>query len=368
VKRLDLGHPVIPVLFVLTFLPPCSIEAQTVLERRLDDLIEPLVAGQTFSGSILVAREDRVLLTRGYGLADRTRGVPNTPATKFRIGSLTKAFTAAAVLLLQEDGSLDDDDPLARFIPDYPAGDRITLRHLLSHTSGIPNFTALPEYDDYSQHPATWPGTIALFKDLPLEFEPGSRFRYSNSNYIVLTYVIEQAAGCTYAQFLQQRIFEPLGMHDTGYDHNDPALPEMSCGYAFDSDAGELREASHIDMTVPGGAGGLYSTVGDLFLWHRALCDDRLLTPASRELMFTPVRNGYGYGWTIQTAFADRLTISHQGGINGFLSVIWRFPDEDLLIVALSNSISEETARLLGRLPAVVLFGSSSSISGETYR
>jgi CubicO group peptidase (beta-lactamase class C family) len=309
-----------------------------------------------FSGSILVAREGRVLLAKGYGLADRERGVPNTPATKFRIGSLTKAFTAAAVPLLQQDGKLDDDDLLERFIPDYPEGDRIFLRHLLSHTSGIANFTALPEYDEYSQHPTTLLRTIEQFRDLPLEFEPGSRFRYSNSNYILLAYVIEQVAGSTYGEFLRQRIFEPLGMNDTGYDHNDPALPEMARGYAFEADSGELREASYIDMTVPGGAGGLYSTVRNLLIWHQALTDDRLLTPASRALMFTPVRNGYGYGWGIQTAFADRLTISHQGGINGFLSVIWRFPDEDLVIVVLSNSISEETSRLMGRIPAVVLF------------
>ncbi len=355
-KRRITKHRFIPIFSILLVLPLFSIKAQSALEQRIDDLIEPLVAGHTFSGSILVAREGRVLLANGYGLADREGGVPNTPATKFRIGSLTKAFTAAAVLLLQEEGKLDDDDPLARFIPDYPEGDRITLRHLLSHTSGIPNFTALPEYAEYSIHPATLPGTIALFRDLPLEFEPGSRFRYSNSNYIVLSYVIEQVTGSTYEEFLRQRIFEPLGMNDTGYDHNDPALPGMARGYDFDAEAGKLREASYIDMTVPGGAGGLYSTVRDLLIWHQALSDDRLLTPASRALIFTPVRSGYGYGWGIQTAFADRLTISHQGGINGFLSAIWRFPDEDLVIVALSNSISEETSRLLGRIPAVVLF------------
>jgi CubicO group peptidase (beta-lactamase class C family) len=287
-----------------------------------------------FSGAVLIGYRGKVIFEKGYGLANYELQVPITPRTKFRLGSLTKAFTAAAILQLAEKGQLALDDPVSRYLPDYPQAEKITLHHLLTHTSGIPNFTALPEYPKFKLNPTTLDRTINLFRKLPLKFEPGTKFDYSNSNYILLTAIIEKVSGKSYADYLRENIFLPLNMLDTCYDDLNVVIKHRARGYSLKD--GLLVNAPYIDMSVPAGAGGLLSTVEDLFAWDQGLRQDRILKADSREKMFTPFLEGYGYGWEIKKV-DGRLIAQHGGGIEGFVSQFVHFLDEDLCLIILSN-------------------------------
>lgn len=288
-----------------------------------------------FSGSVLVARDGQVVFSKGAGLANLELDVVNTAQTKFRIGSVTKQFTAAAILLLQERGKLSVSDPVCKFLSSCPAGwKEITLRHLLSHTSGIPNFTDLDGYVENAHAPVTNESMIARFKDLPLDFQPMQGWKYSNSGYFLLGAVIEKASGESYENYLRQNIFVPLKMSNSGFDRHEYVLKQRATGYSLKDDAPINSE--YLDMTQPGGAGSLYSTVEDMFLWNEALYGGKLLQPKSLEQMMTPVKNDYCYGLVSGTALS-RKTIGHDGGINGFSSFIIRFLDDRLTVVVLRN-------------------------------
>jgi CubicO group peptidase (beta-lactamase class C family) len=186
---------------------------------RMEEIIQGYVQKRTFMGSVLVARDGDILLNKGYGMANVEWDVPNSPATKFRVGSITKQFTAASILLLEQRGLLKTTDPIKKYFPEAPAAwDPITLHHLLTHTSGIPNFTASPSYATLRVTGTTIDKTIATFKDSPLDFPVGEKMAYSNSGYLVLGYVIEKVSGQSYASFLEENIFKPLSMNDSGYD------------------------------------------------------------------------------------------------------------------------------------------------------
>jgi CubicO group peptidase (beta-lactamase class C family) len=295
-----------------------------------------------FTGSVLVAQDGVVLLSKGYGLADREQGIQNTPQTRFRLGSVTKQFTAMAILILQQQGKLDVQDPICQYIDACPqAWQAITIHHLLTHTSGIHNFTNMLSYRRFMAEPTTPEQTMDVFKDLPLDFQPGERFKYSNSGYIVLGSIIERVSGQTYEAFLQQAIFTPLNMDNSGYEHPDSGV---AVGYGRDSTD---KSADFIDMSVPYAAGALYSTVEDMLLWDQALYTEQLLPQSMLQLMFTRHASmgednlSYGYGWMIMED--DQRTIfQHGGGINGFRSLIVRYPEEKVLVVILSNQ--ENTA------------------------
>jgi CubicO group peptidase (beta-lactamase class C family) len=331
------------------------------LKASMDAYVQAHVAVNHFSGAVLVARGGQVIFEKGYGPADAEWNVPNSPQTKFRLGSVTKQFTAAAILLLQEQGKLSVQDPVCRFLAPCPeAWAPITVHHLLTHTSGIPNLTDFPDYRSTMGLPSPAAKTIDRFSGKPLEFVPGSTFKYSNSGYIVLGLIVEKASGMPYAAFLSERILKPLQMNDTGYDDPAVVLSRRASGYALDGE--RLRNAAFIDMTVPGGAGALYSTVEDLLKWDQALYTDRLLAAASREAMFTPFKQNYAYGWTVTApspATFGRRQIAHGGGINGFATYIARFPDDKVTVVVLSNLES-------GR-PAVVARDLAAIVFGEKY-
>jgi CubicO group peptidase (beta-lactamase class C family) len=302
---------------------------------EVDGLLESYVDSGQFSGSVLIAREGEVLVSKGYGLADREGGIPNTPQTKFRLGSVTKMFTAAAVLLLQEQGRLNVRDAVCDYLADCPpAWQAVTIHHLLTHTSGIPDLTNFPEYPSWRATPSPPLETLSRFSGRPLDFPTGTQWRYSNSGYIVLGLVIEQAAEQSYEAFLEENIFIPLNMTNTGYDHNSNGL---AVGYVRDG------EADFIDMSIPFAAGGLFSTVEDLYLWDQALFSGTLLTEDSLAEMFSehaaipdPEGAAYGYGWIIGQKNGRRV-FDHRGAIEGFVSLIAHYPDEDVLIVILSN-------------------------------
>ena len=301
----------------------------------MDQVIRASADADQFSGAVLVAREGEVLLDQGYGFANREWRVPNDGDTKFRLGSLTKQFTAVAVMLLSERGLVDLDAPVNTWLPDAPAAwDRVTLRHLLTHTAGVPNFTAFEDYQALKAQPASIASLIARFSDRPLDFQPGEGWAYSNSGYILLTAIIEAASGETYADFVAANLFQPLGMTDSGYDSHDAILPRRASGYTPTQSG--VANADYVDMTIPQGAGALYSTSHDLLKWEQGLFGGRLLTPASLAILTTPVRKNYAMGLSVVEA-NGRTLISHNGGIEGFNTFMAHDPDDATTVIVLGN-------------------------------
>jgi len=312
----------------------------------LDSYLSHLVATGVLSGSVLV-QQNGMLFNKGYNLADVDTQIPNTPQTRFRIGSNTKQFTAMAILILQEHGKLHVQDHICRYIPTCPADwQPITIAQLLTHSSGIPDYTNFPDFVSTWTQPTTPEALVARFKDMPLDFTPGSVFRYSNSGYVLLGYIIERVSGESYTTFLQQNIFAPLKMHNTGYDTTYPALPQHATGYY----ANRSTPAPY-DMSVLYSAGALYSTVEDLYLWDSALLAGKLVSHQTLDAMFTmhmpcppsgpggcllSTDKGYGYGWFIGSEPQGKL-IYHVGRIDGFVTFNGFYPDRHLIVVVLSN-------------------------------
>ena len=297
-----------------------------------------------FMGNAIVVRDGAVVFAKGYGMANLEHQVPNARSTKFRIGSITKQFTAAAILQLQDRGLLDVQAPVATYLPDYPNGDLITIHHLLTHTAGIPNLTSFPDYLEWMKQPTTLEDLLARFRELPLEFEPGEQFRYSNSGYVLLTQIIEQVSGQSYADYLQTQLFTPLGLENTGYEHPLAVIDSLASGYQFTGEG--YQQAEFINMAVPAGAGGLYSTPDDLIRWQQFLinADNRppdILSDAAIAAMSTPhipmgedaPELSYGYGLVVG---ANGFTF-HGGGINGFLTYLGSLPDQGITVAVLSN-------------------------------
>ena len=304
--------------------------------RQAQDLIKPYLEAESFSGSILVAKEGTPVWRESFGAADREWDVANTADTKFRLGSITKQFTATAILQLVDQRKLSVDDPISKYYVDAPAAwSKVTIKHLLTHTSGIPSYTALPGFfEKSSMSPLSPDGIIKLTRDMPLEFEPGTKYNYDNTGYILLGYVIEKVSGETYADYVAKNIFTPLGMKDSGYDVGSVILRHRASGYQGSKDG--WKNADYLDMTLPYAAGSLYSTVDDLLIWDRALADGKILTPASRQAMFTDYGHHYGYGWRIDQE-AGHERVGHGGGINGFSTGIARYPKDGVVAVVLSN-------------------------------
>jgi D-alanyl-D-alanine carboxypeptidase len=324
------------------------------IEARAAAVIQPYVSDHAFSGTVLIAKDGKPVFAQGFGQANYELDVPNSRDTKFRIGSITKQFTATAILQLAESGKLGIDDPVSKYYADAPhAWDKITIRHLLTHTSGIPSYTDIPKFFESESRTARTPEEIIkLTRDKPLQFEPGSKFAYDNSGYILLGYIVEKVSGETYAAYVQKHIFDALGMNNSGYDLSDKVIPNRAQGYQFDK--GQMINAPFLDMSLPYAAGSLYSTVDDLLIWDQALYDGKPLMPASMRQMFTDYGNKYGFGWVIDQKFGH-IHIWHNGGINGFHTVFGRYPDDKLTVVVLSNFVSAPVERIEGELAGLYL-------------
>lgn len=309
-----------------------------------------------FNGSALVADNGAVILKRGYGMANMEWSIANTPDTKFRLGSITKQFTAALVLQLVEEGKVDLNAPLTRYLPDYPPknGDRITVHQILNHSSGIPGYTELPQFREWALVPSTPAAFVAKFSKLELLFQPGTKFSYSNSAFFVAGYLVEKVTGKPYADVLRERIFEPLGMRDSGYDLPSTLLSKRASGYDATFDG--YRNTGYIDMTLPYAAGSLYSTAEDLYKWDQGLYGDVILKPSSKEKMFTPGLANQGYGFVVRTQDGVK-TISHGGAINGFNSVIVREPDTKRLVVLLNNTGGAPLQEMESKIRAILRGG-----------
>jgi D-alanyl-D-alanine carboxypeptidase len=319
---------------------------RTKLFETEDAYIRSETAKQFFRGSVLVGIDGKIVFEKAYGPGDEEWGNANTVRTKFRIASLSKQFTAACILLLQERGRLNVHDPISRYLPGLPlAWQAITIHELLTHTSGVPNSTSSAENASGDRIGATPQQLIDHVVNKPLNFAPGTNWSYSNTGYILLGIIVEKISGQSYADFLKTNIFEPLGMRDSGYDRARDIINERASGY--DLIDGHIVNADFIDMSVPFSAGGIYSTVEDMYRWNEALAEDRkLLSAESRKQMFTEypeaVHEGqhYGYGVVISRLKFGRLLYYHGGGVEGFSSSIQRYPSDRVCIVVLSNLAS----------------------------
>lgn len=290
--------------------------------------------------SVLVSRDGKILLEQSIGYADIENDLPISGKTKFRIGSVTKQFTAVAILKLIEDGKLQLEDTLDRFLPDFPRGDEVTIHHLLSHTSGIPSFTDDPNFFATVTEPTTEEALIATFAGKEFSFTPGTDFHYNNSGYFLLGHIVRKVTGKSLGQYWNEQFFIPLQMNDTGVHEPGLNLDQEAKGYAFDGEKAE--PALDWDMSRAGGAGAIYSTVGDLFKWNEAIFSGKVISEESSSKALTVSDQSkdsmnYGYGWTIAEDRGLRQ-VSHNGGLQGFQSVLTRFPDQNLTIAILHNS------------------------------
>jgi CubicO group peptidase (beta-lactamase class C family) len=302
---------------------------------RMEQVVQSYVDSKQFMGAALVARDGKVLLSKGYGFANLEWGVLNSPASKFRLGSITKQFTAACILLLEERGKLKVDDPVKKYMTDAPAAwDKVTIFNLLTHTSGIPSFTGFPDYASTEAIATTPEKLVARFRDKPLEFQPGEKWNYSNSGYVLLGYLIEKISQQSYSEFVQENIFTPLGMKDSGYDSNSAIILHRASGYT-PSAKGTIH-AGYIDMSIPFSAGSLYSTTEDLLRWEQGLMGGKLLSVASLAKMTTPFKNDYAFGLAVHAVNGHKV-IEHGGGIEGFNTEIAYYPEDKLTVVVLAN-------------------------------
>jgi len=311
--------------------------AQTKYEKLVGNYMEAQANVNHFSGSVLIMKKGKVLLRQAYGLADREWNVPNTADSRFRIGSLTKQFTAACILQLVEQKKLDLTDKLSRFFPGYPKGDSVTIHMLLNHTSGIANYTDIRAFENVAPLPYSKDSIVRFFSDQPYNFSPGSRWSYSNSGYFLLGMILEKVSGQSYGSYLQDHIFSRLSMNNTGEDRLDTILPMRSHGYSKMDN--KYVNAQVISMEWPFSAGVLFSTVDDLYKWDRALYGTSILSEQSKQKMFSPGMRNYGYGVIIDSV-EGHLRIWHNGGIPGFLSHITRLVNDDICIIVLSNNES----------------------------
>lgn len=340
-------------LAVVVFALVGALAASAQAPARFDELVQSYVTNRSFMGAVLVARGSDVVFSKGYGLANVEWDIPNTPATKFRLGSITKQFTAASILLLEERGKLKVEDPVSKYVPDAPpAWNAVTIAHLLTHTSGIPSFTSFPEYKNREPFATPTEQIVSWFRDKPLEFQPGLTMNYSNSGYVLLGYIIERITGDSYERFVQQNIFTPLGMKDSGYDSNTAIIKNRASGYS--PGPGGRVNAGFIDMSIPHAAGALYSTTEDLLRWEQGLFGGKLLSPASLQKMTTPAKNNYAFGLVVLSV-AGHKTIMHNGGIEGFNTMLAYFPDDKLTVVVLSNMNGPAVDELGQRLGPMAL-------------
>src|SRR6187397_28117 len=330
---------------------------------KLDTLMSAYAKLHKFNGSVLVAKNGVVLLNKGYGYRNATDKVANNEQTIFQLGSVTKQFTSAVILKLQEEKKLSVSDKVSNYFPGYPKGDSITIEHLLTHTSGIYNYTNDANFmSNEVTKPANREKIMALFKDKPFDFSPGTSWNYSNSGYSLLGYIIEAVTKKPYEQAVRKYIFTPLGMTHSGFDFTHLKSKEKATGY-FKLNDKENVPAPIVDSTVSYSAGAIYSTTSDLYLWHKALEQNKVLSKEQQEKAYTPVKNRYGYGWSIDSVEGKRR-VSHGGGIHGFVTNISRVPEDDICIVLLSNT-SDAAISAITKSIFAILYGKEYELPKE---
>lgn len=343
-----------------------STQAPSALAGAIDASIGGYYKPNEPGATVIVVKDGKTVFRKAYGMADSVAKKPMSPDMVLRLGSITKQFTAVAILMLAEEGKLALGDDITRFFPDYPTGGKkITVEHLLTHTSGIVSYTSKPGYVTGMAKDLTVAQMIDSFKNDPLEFEPGTQYRYNNSGYFLLGAIIEKVAGQPYASFLEQRIFTPLGMANTAYEGHERGKAPRALGHSRDGQA--WGRSAALSMTQPYAAGSLVSSVDDLARWDAAVSAGKLLKPASWQRAFTPYTladgksTGYGYGWQIDQLLGTPA-IGHGGGINGFLTYAQRLPAHKVFVAVLSNADGGLVS------PTVVASKAAAIAIGKPYR
>jgi len=312
---------------------------------QYDRQVQAYVRNGDFSGSVLVAKNGRAVFQKSYGLANHEWNIPNSERAKFHIASVTKTFTAAAILNLEQQGKLKLSDPLSKYIPDFLNGDRITIEQLLAHSSGLPDFYSLPEYPIKKYQRVTLPDLIAWVKTKPLDFLPGSKSSYSNTGYGFLAYIIEQVSGEPYEEFVAREILKPAGLKDTATFRDDAIIPDRAAGYQPGLGDHGLRNALSYDKTILTGSASLYSTTADLYAWSRTLFSDKLV-----DLRQTP------YGWNARETKTRHKYLEQDGRAPGFVSHVSLFLDDQLTVIVLSN-LEDAAANVLADDLAAIALG-----------
>ncbi len=308
----------------------------------------------------LISRKGEVVYHAAFGKANLEHQVEMRTDHIFRIGSITKQFTAAAILKLWEEGKLSLDDDITKFLPDYPTqGQKITVRHLLNHTSGIKSYTSLERWDAQEHRRDLTPlEMIDSFKDEPMDFAPGDEFRYNNSGYFILGYIIEQVTGQEYGTYVEETFFQPLGMAHSSYDRTQNILPNRANGYGA-GESGYLN-APYLSMTQPYAAGSLLSTVADLHTWYQAVVAGKVISPESFALATSPtvLNNGktenYGFGWSL-SEIEGSPAFGHGGGIHGFLTASTFLPEEEVFVTVFSNCNCNNPNGVSNKLAAMAI-------------
>lgn len=349
-------------LLCLFFIPPAIAQ---VPEKQFDSLLDAQFPTGGPGAVVLLAKEGTVLYEKAFGLANIEQSLPMKTTDVFRIGSNTKQFTAVAILQLAEAGKLTLQDDITKYIRTYPThGKKITIENLLTHTSGIANYTGLPGFNDLKRKSMTPIELVAFFKDAPMDFDPGTDFRYDNSGYILLGYIIEKITGQPYARYIRENIFQPAGMIHSFYDLPQELIPDRITGYK--KAGAHYVNADFLDMSLPYAAGALLSTAGDLCRWYRTLVSGKIIGSASLQKAWSSYRlpggrpTGYGYGWFTGNV-RGRPAVKHVGVVNGFVTYTAYLPKEKITVVILSNS--ESTGDL--NLPASELIAAA---LGTPYR
>ncbi len=311
------------------------------LAQELDKMLTGIYKAEAPGAAVIVTKNDKPIFRKGYGMADLELGVKVEPDMIFRIGSITKQFTAVAILMLAEQGKLNLTDDLNKFLPDFPTHEhKITVEQLLVHTSGIKSYTGMPEWMPLMRKDLTLQELLDIFKNQPMDFAPDERWDYNNSAYVLLGAIIEKISGASYGDFIQKNIFAALGMKHSSYGSATRIIPRRIPGYEKGNDG--YQNAAYLSMTQPYAAGSLLSSVDDLALWDAALYTNKLVQQASLQRAWTSYRlkNGeatnYGYGWALGEYEGHRL-IMHGGGINGFITNAIRLPNEHIYVAVLTN-------------------------------
>ena len=325
------------VLFITTFGQDKS--------EKLDELLKAYVNQSRFNGSVLVIKDGETLLDKGYGLSNVKENLLNKANTIFQVGSITKQFTAAIILKLQEDKKINIQDKLSKYFPGFPNGDSITIEHLLTHTSGIYSYTNDRNFmSSKVSQPHTRQQMISLFKDKPLQFTPGTKWRYSNSGYLLLGYIIEDLTGLTYQQAVRQYIFNPLQMHNSGFDYTQLNNQQKATGYLQLVD--EMNTpAPGIDSTISFASGSIYTTTADLYKFQQGMQSYAIISKSTLEKASTPFMNNYGYGFEIDSVAGKRI-IGHSGSIHGFVSNLVWVPGENTVVILLNNATSPHLGKI----------------------
>ncbi len=330
-----------------------SMEAST-LDEKIDSYILSYTKTNDFSGCVLAKKKSETLYSKCFGMANVEFDVPNSPDTKFKIGSISKQFTAAGILLLEEKGLLKTEDRLVKYLPEYPTAGNITIHHLLTHTSGILDIYALPNFQEINRKSLSLKQvTDEIFKN-KIQGKPGTVYSYSNSGYTILARIIEETSGTSYAKFLETNIFKPLEMSSTGDFFDTGLVKKLAVGYDPKGYDGLVRPYYNNDVFVRG-SGSIYSTVKDLSFWIDALRKERILNKKSSKKLFTNHINNYGYGISVYKSFGKDV-FGHDGRISGYIADYLHYRDDEISLIILGN-IQTGVADFFRRDIAAIIFG-----------